>query len=164
MSADDLNTIGFVLGEASRLMRRRFDDYARAQGVTQQQWLVLIALMRQEPVSQVALAQYLEVEPMSLCRMADRLQAAGMVERQPDPSDRRVRLLSLTPAARELLVKLRRHGRKVMDLATEGFPPEHQALLMASLEQMRLNLMSDRADQLLAETLAEDALGEGAGG
>ena len=73
MPADDLNTIGFLLGESARLMRRKFDDYARSQGVTQQQWLVLIALMRQEPVRQVTLAQYLEVEPMSLCRMADRL-------------------------------------------------------------------------------------------
>ena len=157
MPADDLNTIGFLLGESARLMRRKFDDYARSQGVTQQQWLVLIALMRQEPVRQVTLAQSLEVEPMSRCRMADRLQAAGMIERQPDPADRRVRLLCLTPAARALLVKLRRHGAKVMDLATEGFPPDHKALLMNGLDQMRLNLLSDRADALLAETLAEDA-------
>ena len=113
MASDDFDTIGFLLGEASRIMRNRVDEYARMKGVTRQQWLVLIALMRQEPVNQTTLAKYLEVEPMSLCRMADRLQAAGMLERRPDPNDRRVRLLYLTPAANELLSELRRHGAKV---------------------------------------------------
>jgi len=157
MSANDFDTIGFMLGEAARLLRVRFDDYARTRGITRQQWLVLIALMRQEPVSQVKLAQYLEVEPMSLCRMADRLQAAGMIERQPSPDDRRVRLLSLTPKARDLLVELRRHGAKIMELATDGLSPQQKDALMSSLDRVRDNLTSDRTDQVLAETMAEDA-------
>lgn len=157
MSAEDVDTIGFMLGEAARLLRDRFDEYARTRGITRQQWLVLIALMRQEPVSQVKLANYLEVEPMSLCRMADRLQASGMIERSVHPDDRRVRLLSLTPRARALLVELRRHGNKIMGLATEGLSVEQQDLLMDSLLRVRANLTSDRAAILLAESLAEDA-------
>lgn len=158
---DDHDTIGFILGEAARLLRERFDDYARTKGVTRQQWLVLVALMRQAPVSQVNLAQYLEVEPMSLCRMADRLQALGLVERQPAPNDRRVRLLSLSAKARDLLVDLRRHGKKIMDLATEDFSADQRDQFIAGLNRVRRNLASERADQLLAETLAEAEAGTG---
>lgn len=155
MSQNNFDTIGFLLGEASRIMRNRFDEYAQTKGITRQQWLVLIALMRQEPVNQTTLANYLEVEPMSLCRMADRLQAAGMLERHPDPNDRRVRLLYLSPAAKELLGELRRHGAKVMDLATSGFTPQQKDDFLESLEKVRANLLSERAEGLLAETLAE---------
>ncbi|CAN5359546.1 MarR family winged helix-turn-helix transcriptional regulator [soil metagenome] len=155
MSTNEFDTIGFLLGEATRIMRNRFDEYAQTKGITRPQWLVLIALMRQEPVNQTTLANYLEVEAMSLCRMADRLQAAGMLERRPDPTDRRVRLLYLSPAARELLGELRRHGAKVMEVATSGFTERQKDEFVESLEKVRANLLSSRADGLLAETLAE---------
>lgn len=155
MSANEFDTLGFLLGEATRIMRNRFDEYAQTKGITRQQWLVLIALMRQEPVNQTTLANYLEVESMSLCRMADRLQAAGMLERRADPNDRRVKLLYLTPEARALLGELRRHGAKVMDVATSGFSPQQKEAFMESLEKVRANLLSSRADGLLAQTLAE---------
>lgn len=152
---DDLDTVGFMVGEAARLLRKRFDDYARTHGVTRSQWLVLVALLRQEPVSQVRLADYLEVEPMSLCRMADRLQTAGLVERQPDPDDRRINLLCLTPKARDLLGQLRRYGKRVMNYATCDLSPREHEDFIGHLRNFAARLQSPELDQLLADAIAE---------
>lgn len=152
----EFDTLGFAIGEAARLLRDRFDDYAGMKGVTRAQWRMLIALMRQEPISQVKLAQYLEVEPMSLCRMADRLQAAGMVERHPDPNDRRINLLSLSNHARGLMVELRVYGSKVLDVALEGFSAPQQDEFMRYLTRFCDNLTSERVDALLKETLTQE--------
>lgn len=152
----EFDTLGFAIGEAARLLRDRFDDYAGAKGVTRAQWRMLLALMRQEPISQVKLAQYLEVEPMSLCRMADRLQAAGMVERHPDPNDRRINLLSLSKHARALIVDWRLYGAKVLAVAVEGFSTQEQDELMSHLTRFCDNLTSDRFDDLLKEALSQD--------
>jgi DNA-binding MarR family transcriptional regulator len=140
MEPDELDTVGFLLGDAARVLRNRFDQYARTLGVTRQQWLVLVALLRQEPVSQAKLAAYLEVEPISLCRMVDRLQAAALVERRIDPRDRRVRMLHLTPAAHELLTALRACGAKVLAEASRGVEPAELAEFVETLEQFRANL------------------------
>lgn len=157
MAFDEMDTIGIAVGEAARLLRERFDAYASTKGITRPQWLVLIALMRQEPISQVKLANYLQVEPMSLCRMADRLQAAGMVERHPDPDDRRIRLLTLSPKARVLMAELRRHGWLILELATDGFSERQKSELMNNLKRFCENLNSSRLDDLLQETIARDS-------
>ena len=98
-------TLGFVLNDVARLMRKRFEQRARAAalGLTRAQAAVLAHLARQEGVNQVSLAQILELEPITLARILDRLQAAGLVERRPDPKDRRAHLLYLTPSAFPLL-------------------------------------------------------------
>ena len=85
------------LAESSRLVRRAFDARARAIGVTRPQWQVLSALRRHPGVNQGALADLLDVEPITVCRMVDRLQEAGLVERRPDPADRRSWRLHLLP-------------------------------------------------------------------
>src|SRR3546814_18894281 len=82
MNTDEFDTFGYLLGDAARVLRSRFDAYARTVGVTRQQWLGLLALMRQEPVNQTRLAAYLEVEPISLSRSTDRLDRKGGVEGQ----------------------------------------------------------------------------------
>src|SRR5258707_15845407 len=94
--------LGFVLHDVARFLRKRFELRGRdAQlGLTRAQWSVLAHLARQEGINQAALAQILEIEPITLVRLLDRLQAAGLVERRPDATDRRARVLYLTPAAR----------------------------------------------------------------
>ena len=82
------DSIGFLISDVSRLLRRRFDERARLIGVTRPQWRALTALSRQEGMQQGALAELLEVEPITLCRMVDRLEEAGLVERRRDPADR----------------------------------------------------------------------------
>src|SRR5437588_13105689 len=93
-------TLGFLLHDVARLLRRRFEQNARGSGLTRSQWQVLAYLAKNEGINQSGLADLLEIEPITLCRIVDRLQALGLVERHPHPSDRPAWLLHITPAAR----------------------------------------------------------------
>src|SRR5499433_2561733 len=105
-------TLGFVLHDVARLLRKRFEQRARAAnlGLTRAQWQVLAYLARQEGINQATLAQLLEIEPITLTRLLDRLEAAELVERRPDPGDRRARVLYLTPSAEPLLARIYKLG------------------------------------------------------
>ena len=81
-------TLGFLLHEVARLLRRRFEQNARDSGLTRSQWQVLAYLANNEGINQSGLADLLEIEPITLCRIVDKLQALGLVERHRDPSDR----------------------------------------------------------------------------
>ncbi len=86
MPSEDLNrTLGFLLHDASRLMRKRVDRRARTLGLTRAQWRVLAQLRRREGINQSALADILEIENITMGRHIDRLEDAGWVERRPDP-------------------------------------------------------------------------------
>src|SRR6201989_853323 len=80
----------FLLHDVARLLRVDADKRARAHGMTRAQWGILIWLERQPGLSQKELAEFLEVEPITVARLVDRLEARGMVERRPDPRDRRI--------------------------------------------------------------------------
>lgn len=134
------DTFGFLLSDAARLLRRRFDLAARAHGVSRAQWQVLFALSRNEGINQAGLADYLEVETITLCRMIDRLQEAGLVERRADPADRRAWRLFLTPAALPLFDELRAIGEKVVAEALEGMGEPARAALLDGLAAVRANL------------------------
>lgn len=133
-------SLGFLFSDAARLLRRRFDQQARALGVTRPQWQVLLALRRMEGINQGSLADHLEVEPITLCRMVDRLQEAGLVERRKDPNDRRAWRLHLTDKAHPLIGKLRAVGEQVLDEALAGMDDGERTQLTASLELVRSNL------------------------
>ncbi len=139
--------IGFLLADVSRLMRRAFDERARSIGVTRPQWRLLAALGRHEGSNQGTLAEMLEVEPITLCRMVDRLQDAGMVERRPDPADRRAWRLFLTPKSRKLSQELRPLGEQVMAAAMAGVSQADQARLRRTFNQIRLNLARHAGDK-----------------
>ena len=132
--------LGFLVSDVARLMRRGFDERARSIGVTRPQWRVLTLLSRNESINQAGLAELLEVEPITLARMIDRLQEAGLVERRPDPGDRRARRLHLTPAARDLLDRLRGLGDDLFAESVAGLETKDQARLTAMLEVIRANL------------------------
>ncbi|MFM6933046.1 MAG: MarR family winged helix-turn-helix transcriptional regulator, partial [Novosphingobium sp.] len=91
--------IAMLMAQVSRLMRRTFDEKARLLGMTRPQWQVVSILSVNEGINQGGLAELLEVEPITLGRMVDRLQDAALVERRPDPSDRRAWRLFLTDKA-----------------------------------------------------------------
>jgi MarR family transcriptional regulator, transcriptional regulator for hemolysin len=82
MNNPDRN-LGFILHDAARLLRKRFEQKARGLGLTRSQWQVLAHLARHEGIHQGALAEILELEPITLVRILDRLQAAGLIERRP---------------------------------------------------------------------------------
>ena len=134
------DNIGTMLAHVARLIRRNFDERARKIGVTRPQWQVLSLLQRHEGINQGGLAEMLEVEPITLGRMIDRLQEADLVTRRPDPADRRAWRLYLTPHGIALLEQLRPHGQKTFEQALEGITHERRAELMDMLNRMRCNL------------------------
>jgi len=132
--------IGTMLAQVSRLIRRSFDERARAIGVTRPQWQVLSILKRNAGINQGGLAEILEVEPITAGRMIDRLQEARLVERRPDPADRRAWRLHLTGKGEELLETLRPFVSETFGIALEGISEAEQAELLAILERIRTNL------------------------
>lgn len=133
-------SLAFLLGDTSRLIRRRFDARARAFGVSRAQWQVLFALSRNEGINQTGLAEYLEVETITLCRMVDRLADAGLVERRADPADRRAWRLHLTGAARPLLDRLKVLGDEVVAEAIAGVDAGQLEVAVGALTAIRANL------------------------
>jgi MarR family transcriptional regulator, transcriptional regulator for hemolysin len=103
MSLDLKRQLIAQLVESSRLLRNYIDNRAKMRGTTRAQWIVLFRLRQQEGLSQVDLADVLELQPISLVRLLDRLVEHGLLERRPDPRDRRANKLFLTKAGRRLV-------------------------------------------------------------
>jgi DNA-binding MarR family transcriptional regulator len=134
------DSIGSMLAQVARLMRRSFDERARSIGVTRPQWQVLSLLARHEGINQGGLAELLEVEPITLGRMIDRLQEAALVERRPDPADRRAWRLFLTDRGNQLLAQLRPLAAEMLNAALDGVDAARQDEMMVALDRMRSNL------------------------
>ncbi len=141
------DSLGFLISDVSRLLRKRFDERARLIGVTRQQWRTLSVLKRHEGSNQGMLAELLEVEPITLGRMIDRLEEAGWVERRRDPGDRRVWRIHLTDAAQPILLQLKGIADSLFVDAAEGISAADQAKLHALLEQLRDNLNPDQSNE-----------------
>ena len=103
MSLDLKRQVIAQLVESSRLLRNYIDSRAKSRGTTRAQWIVLFRLRQQEGLSQVDLADVLELQPISLVRLLDRLVEHGLLERRPDPKDRRANRLFLTNSGRQLV-------------------------------------------------------------
>jgi len=129
-----------ALSQVARLMRRDFDARARSIGVTRPQWQVLALVNRNEGINQGGLAELIEVEPITVARMVDRLQDSGLIERRNDPADRRAWKLFLTDRGRSLLRQLQPHGAATAQQMLEGFTTEERAQFSDMLERMRANL------------------------
>jgi DNA-binding MarR family transcriptional regulator len=137
------DNIAFLASDVGRLFRKRFDITARQFGVTGPQWRVLVALNRTPGLNQVALAAWLEVETITTGRMIDRLEKAGLVERKPDPTDRRAWLLYVTPAAGLLMDRLRGCADEVFADALDSFSEAEHAQLLGLLGRLRNNLADE---------------------
>ena len=103
MSLDLKRQLVAQLVESSRLLRNYIDHRAKSRGTTRAQWIVLFRLRQQEGLSQVDLADVLELQPISLVRLLDRLVEHGLLERRQDPRDRRANRLFLTASGRQLV-------------------------------------------------------------
>jgi len=133
-------TIGFLLNDTARLYRRAFNARIRDTGITALQWRLMIYLRRFEGIRQGPLAELIEVEPITLSRMVDRLEEAGLVERRADPTDRRAWLLYLTPRAEPLLTGMRGTTDALTDDATDGLSTAEREQLIELVERVRANL------------------------
>jgi DNA-binding MarR family transcriptional regulator len=145
-----METLPFEIADTAHAMRRAFDRKAATLGVTRAQWKVLFRLSRSPGVRQVELADLLDVEPITLSRIVDRLAEAGFVERQPDPSDRRAWRLHLTPKAQPLIAKLRRLADGLIAEAFEGIAPRDLERMRADLAAIRDNLAAAQASRKVA--------------
>ncbi|HZU63194.1 MAG TPA: MarR family transcriptional regulator [Novosphingobium sp.] len=127
--------------QTARLLRRCFDERARRIGMTRPQWQVLSVLAKHEGIHQSGLAEILEVEPMTVARMIDRLQEADLVERRPDPADRRAWRLHATARGLGLVDQLKPLGEETLSLALDGVSEADHAAALRALEQIRANLL-----------------------
>jgi DNA-binding MarR family transcriptional regulator len=140
---DPDRSFGFLIHDSARLMRREFERRARALGLTRAQWAAIAHLRRNEGCNQSTLADLLDVEPITLARLLDRMEANGWVRRQPDPKDRRARLVYLTDKAKPLLERLADLAQNTRDVALAGMTPEEQERAIDFMVKVRNNL-SDR--------------------
>ncbi len=146
MNEHSNKTLGWLVTDAARLVRRRLEQEAKGMPMTAAQLRVAGHVARNEGISQAALATLLEVEPITLCRHIDRMEAAGLVERRPDPADRRARSIVTTDKARELLAPMRRRAAAVYDQALDGLTEEQRQAVMHGLEIIVANLSGQVAD------------------
>ncbi|WP_416908375.1 MAG: MarR family winged helix-turn-helix transcriptional regulator [Polymorphobacter sp.] len=145
------DSLALLISDSARLLRRRFDARARSLGVSRAQWQVMFALSRLEGINQAGLAEELDVETITVGRMVDRLAEADLVERRPDPQDRRVWRLHLRPRAHPILDALRVVGADVMSVTLAGLSDAEQAQLAALLLRVRGNLTQSPPQQSAAE-------------
>lgn len=139
-----------VLNDVARLLRTRFDQRARAYGMTRAQWIILARLQRQPGISQNEMASICEVEPITVGRLVDRLESHGLVERRPDPTDRRIRRLHLLPAAEPILLEIARYRGVLLKQITAGVDEKTLNGLVDALLQLKDNLASAAADENVA--------------
>lgn len=142
MSPQNQPSIGMLITDLGRQLRRQFDRRAKDLGYTRVQWQALTHLSKNEGIHQTGLAELLEVEPITLCRLVDRMEEGGLVERRPDPEDRRARRLYMTDRAREASGELRIHGAEMMDAVTAGFSGEELEQLRELLMRLRTNILA----------------------
>jgi MarR family transcriptional regulator for hemolysin len=141
--------LDFLLHNVARLLRKRFEQNASGSGLTRSQWQVLTYLAQNEGISQSGLAELLDVEPITLCPIVDKLQAFGLIERHPRPYDRRVWILYLTPAARPKLMEVREFGDKTKGEALAGVSDIDGLHLLETLQALKSNL-TDACDSSVA--------------
>jgi DNA-binding MarR family transcriptional regulator len=138
-----MQTIAFLATDVGRLFRKRFEAAAASPvGLTGPQWRLLGAIERHPGATQIALANLLEVEPITAGRMIDRLARDGMVERRPDPADRRAWRLHLTDRARPHLADARVRSEALTARALEGLSDSERGQLAHLLARVRDNLIA----------------------
>ncbi|MBB3288743.1 MULTISPECIES: MarR family transcriptional regulator [Rhizobium] len=135
-------TLGFLLHDVARLFRKRFEQRAKDLGLTRSQWQTLAYLANNEGIHQAGLAEMLEIEPITLVRILDKLSERGLVERRQHPSDRRSWLLYMREEARPLIETMRNMGDQTRKEALEGTSQEDQERLYELLTLMKSNLLS----------------------
>jgi DNA-binding MarR family transcriptional regulator len=136
----------FTLGELARLVRAYADRQAARYGITRAQWAVLAKVERFEGMKQTELAEQMEMQPITLTRLVDRLCDAGWIERRDDETDRRVNRLYLRKAARPLLGKLSGLRSEITETALEGISSADAQRLLTQLETVKENVRNAIAD------------------
>jgi MarR family transcriptional regulator, transcriptional regulator for hemolysin len=139
--AEDIS-FGYLLNDVTLLIRKHFDRRAVKFGLTRAQWRATKMLYHREGMRQTELAESLEMEPIAVGRVIDRLQAAGFVERRPDPKDRRAWRLYVTDQARGVIADMELIARGVRKDAAKGIPVPELEQALGVLNRMKENLQA----------------------
>ncbi|WP_417318543.1 MarR family winged helix-turn-helix transcriptional regulator [Emcibacter sp.] len=145
---DPDKSIGFLMTDVSRLMRRNFMRRAQELGLSQAQWMTLFRIYRQEGVKQITLAESMEIQPITLARLIDSLQEAGLVDRRRDPDDRRAFRIYLTDKAQPFLKKVEPLLAQTRDAAMAGFSEQEKSELLQKICQIKQNLLDAECPSL----------------
>jgi len=146
--------IGALMHDVARLMRRRFERRARQTGlsITRQQARALLSVARNEGLSQAAVATLLDIEPIALVRLLDRLHEEGLVERRLHPTDRRVRTLWMTPLGWTVVDRILAINAQIREEACAGMSPAAREALLQTLDHLKSNLlMGEESETAAAE-------------
>ena len=138
--SDHNETLGLLLHDSARLMRRYFDMRASAHGLSSAQWRLLVRVAKEPGIAQARLAELLEIEPISVSRLVDRMAGAGWIERRADPADRRVRLIFPTDMAMATFCEARAVAADVFEMAMTGLDRAERAALFHGLKTVIRNL------------------------
>jgi|SRR6187401_1850279 len=141
----------FTISDVGRLLRTYADQKARLHGMTRAQWAVLLRLERREGLKQSDLAEDLDIQPITLTRLVDRLCDSGLIERRADPTDRRAKRLHLTPAARPLLDRISVQVEEIAETVLAGVDPAAVGIMLT-----QLGLARDNLKQAIAEKASQD--------
>jgi DNA-binding MarR family transcriptional regulator len=143
MVTEGTDRLGFLIHDAARLMRKRFEARASNLGLSAAQWRLMVRVTKEEGVAQARLAELLEIEPISVSRLIDRMEEAGWIERRTDASDRRVRMIFPTPRARQAYAQVKSLAGEVYEEALTGMSGEDRRILIQGLRTLVDNLSDD---------------------
>ena len=134
--------LGFLMHDVSRLRRTAFDQYMKPLKITRSQWWVLIYLARHDGMIQSDLANLLELGKAALGSLVDRLEAAGLVWRGADESDRRAKRVYLSPAGAQLIKEMQVHSHTMSERILEGLSEEERDNLTDLMSRVKRNLLA----------------------
>ena len=140
-----VDRLGFLIHDAARLIRKRFERRGAKYGLSAAQWRLLFRVAKEEGLPQARLSELLEIEPISVSRLLDRMEASGWVKRCQSPEDRRVRTVFPTDKARAAFADIRSIAAGVYDEALDGLDQDQRAALIVALERIATNLAEPEA-------------------
>lgn len=135
----------YLVHDVAHLMRIRFDQYARAWGMTRAQCVILIHIKKHPGMTQNEMASHCEIEPITVARLIDRLQASGLVERRTDPADRRINRLHLLPAALPIIEQISESREHALRFMTRELDPSQSEMAITVLQHMKDKLLTSES-------------------
>ena len=142
------NTLGYRMADNSRMLRRLFDERVRGLGLTAPQARLLVSLDLHPGENQAFYADRLEVEPITLTRMVDRMEEAGWVQRRPNPADRRARLLSLTTKSQNIVAQLEAIIDRLFEDMQAGLTEEERVTFGRLLDRVGANIVAAKEPEV----------------
>ncbi|HEY8593763.1 MAG TPA: MarR family transcriptional regulator [Devosiaceae bacterium] len=144
----EIASLGLLIHDVARLLRRRFEETARLHGMTLPQWRVMRQLKVSDALSQVTLAGLIDSDPMTVSRMVERMENAGLVQRLADPADSRAKLVRLTPKAHAVYAEMSQQALAVYDEALRGIGKADRTALVTALGHISDNLAAGSKEQM----------------